>query len=51
MELRATLSRIAMNFDISFAPGEDGERFDKGAKDTFVFTLEPLLLVFKERKR
>jgi hypothetical protein len=50
MELRAVLSRIALSFDISFAPGEDGKRFDEGGKDTFVFTLDPLLLIFNERK-
>jgi hypothetical protein len=50
MELRGVLSRIALNFDISFPPGEDGKTFDTGAKDTFVFTLDPLPIVFKERK-
>jgi len=45
------LSRIALNFDISFAPDEDGVAFDKGAKDAFTFQLQPLRLVFKERNK
>ena len=51
LELRSALARIALNFDMSFAPGENGVQFDKGAKDTFVFTLDQLQLVFTERSR
>ena len=51
MELRHVLASIALNFDIEFAPGETGEKFENNAKDTFVLSLDPLYLVFKERKR
>ncbi|KAL1962758.1 hypothetical protein VTN77DRAFT_9212 [Rasamsonia byssochlamydoides] len=51
MQLRSVLSRIALNFDIAFAPGEDGVAFDQGARDTFTFTVSPLQLVFKERSK
>ena len=50
MQLRHTIFSIASNFDIALAPDETGEKFEHGAKDTFVFTLEPLWLVFRERK-
>ncbi|KAI0110549.1 monooxygenase [Hypoxylon sp. NC0597] len=48
--LRISISCIAQHFDISFAPGETGEEFDKGAKDTFTTTLPPLMLQFSPRK-
>ena len=51
LELRSALARIALNFDISFARGEDGIKFDKEAKDTFVLTLDALQLVFTERRK
>jgi cytochrome P450 len=50
MSLRITLSHIALLFDLSFAPGETGERFDQGVMDTFTMTLKPLDLVFTPRK-
>lgn len=49
MSLRIALSRIAQQFDITFAPGETGEGFDKGAMDTFTTTLPPLLVQFHNR--
>ena len=50
MTLRIALSNIAQQFDISFAPGETGEKFDKGAMDTFTTTLPPLFLQFTPRQ-
>ncbi|OMP88713.1 Cytochrome P450 67, partial [Diplodia seriata] len=50
MELRLLLTRIALTFDIEFAPGEDGVKFDTHPMDTFTLLNEPLKLVFKERK-
>ncbi|OJD33996.1 cytochrome p450 [Diplodia corticola] len=50
MELRLLLSRIALTFDIEFAPGEDGVKFDTHPMDTFTLLNQPLQLVFKERK-
>ncbi|XXH00900.1 short-chain alcohol dehydrogenase [Hypoxylon texense] len=50
MELRIALSRIAQEFDISFAPGETGEKFDKEAEDVVTTNLPPLMLQFTPRK-
>ncbi|KAH8894611.1 cytochrome P450 [Thozetella sp. PMI_491] len=49
MELRMVISRIAMRYNIAFAPGEDGVKFDEEIKDTFTFTMLPLHLVFTPR--
>ncbi|KAL4922111.1 cytochrome P450 [Aspergillus aurantiobrunneus] len=49
MEMRLVIARIASEFDISFAPGETGEAFDRDAKDTFTFTVGSLLLSFQPR--
>ncbi|KAJ1325421.1 cytochrome P450 family 628 [Microdochium nivale] len=48
--VRAALSVILLNFDVSFAPGETGEAFDKDMLDTFVITLAPLNLRFTPRR-
>ncbi|KAL5340156.1 cytochrome P450 [Aspergillus crustosus] len=50
MEMRNVIARIVLEFDISFAPGETGEAFDQGAKDTFTYTVGPLNLIFKDRQ-
>ena len=39
MELRSVISAVVREFDISFAPGEDGTSVVAKAKDTF--TLSP----------
>ncbi|CBF80338.1 protein CYP671A1 [Aspergillus nidulans FGSC A4] len=49
MEMRLVIARIAMEFDLAFAPGETGEAFDRDAKDTFTFNIGPLMLDFKPR--
>ncbi|KAF2793406.1 cytochrome P450 [Melanomma pulvis-pyrius CBS 109.77] len=49
LSLRISLSMIAQNFDISFAPGETGEAFDNEVLDTFTVTLPPLQLQFTPR--
>jgi cytochrome P450 len=49
MSLRTSLSMIAQNFDVSFAPGETGEAFDNEMLDTFTVTLPPLQLQFAAR--
>ncbi|KAF2185244.1 cytochrome P450 [Zopfia rhizophila CBS 207.26] len=51
LSLRISISSIAQNFDVSFAPGETGENFDKEALDTFTTTLPPLQLQFTPRNR
>lgn len=50
-ELRHLLSRIALKFDVEFAPGEDGVEFERHPMDTFTMTNQPLQMVFKARKR
>jgi hypothetical protein len=50
MEMRLVIARIASEFDLSFAPGETGEAFDRDAKDTFTFTVGPLMLKFQPRE-
>jgi cytochrome P450 len=51
MQLRAVIARIAYDFDMEFAEGEDGVAFDGKSMDTFTFTLGDLMVVFKERNR
>ncbi|ORY18831.1 cytochrome P450 67 [Clohesyomyces aquaticus] len=51
MSQRTSLSAIAQNFDVSFAPGEMGEEFDKEVLDAFTVTLPPIQLQFTPRKR
>ncbi|EKG20298.1 Cytochrome P450 [Macrophomina phaseolina MS6] len=51
MSLRISLSKIAQQFDISFAPGETGETFDNEALDTFTTSLPPVMIQFSERKK
>jgi hypothetical protein len=51
MQLRWTISLVALNFDISLAPGEDGVLFDQGAKDTFTFSVSPLQMKFQKRTK
>ncbi|KAJ3544539.1 hypothetical protein NM208_g2999 [Fusarium decemcellulare] len=49
MELRMVLSRIALRYNLAFPPGEDGESFDKGARDTFTLNVPQLPIVFTGR--
>ncbi|EHK20796.1 uncharacterized protein TRIVIDRAFT_59079 [Trichoderma virens Gv29-8] len=46
MELRMALSRIALQYTISFAHTDAGKNFDAGVKDTFTLTLPSLHLLF-----
>lgn len=50
MSLRIALSRVLREFDVTFAPGEDGEKFDKELKDTFTTALAPVMLTFTKRE-
>ncbi|KAF3044325.1 hypothetical protein E8E12_007952 [Didymella heteroderae] len=50
LSLRIALSTIVQNFDVSFAPGETGEKFDREVLDTFTVTLPPLQLQFQPRE-
>lgn len=44
MTLRIALSRVAQQFNLAFAPGETGIKFDKEALDTFTTTLPALMV-------
>lgn len=50
MELRMVLSRAALRYDVTFAPGEDSEVFEHGALDTFTSVPTPLSMVFTPSK-
>lgn len=49
MSMRIFITYIAMNFDIEFAPGEDGSEFDACARDYLAIDVGPLYLVLSER--
>ncbi|KAL4952094.1 cytochrome P450 [Aspergillus filifer] len=51
MEMRLVLARMVWEFDITFAPCETGEAFDRDVQDTFTFTVGPLMLQFQVRER
>ncbi|KAF2141924.1 uncharacterized protein K452DRAFT_249623, partial [Aplosporella prunicola CBS 121167] len=48
-EMKIVLSRLALQFDVCFAPEEDG-KFQERILDTWTLTLPSLNLVFTERK-
>jgi hypothetical protein len=50
MELRSVIARVVTEFDVSFAPGEDGTALLEDSLDTFTIALAPLMLVFTKRK-
>jgi hypothetical protein len=47
--LRVALSALVQNFQIDFAPGETGDKFDKDFLASFMMALRPLDLVFTPR--
>ena len=49
MELRAVIARLVAEFDIAFAPGEDGKDLLEKSKDVFAMELAPLRLVLIKR--
>ncbi|KAL2000530.1 hypothetical protein VTN02DRAFT_2951 [Thermoascus thermophilus] len=50
-QIKSAVARLALSFDMSLAPGEDGVAFDNGAIDAVTFQFPPLQLVFKERNQ
>lgn len=50
LSLRISVSTLAQQYDIAFASGETGEKFEKEALDTFTTTLPPLNLRFSKRE-
>lgn len=49
MEIRTIVSQLVDQFDISFAPGEDGHRLLYKTVDHFTLGMEPLMLQFTRR--
>jgi cytochrome P450 len=49
MQMRALVSKIVMEFDISFAPGENGSNLLERSRDHFTLGLADLNLEFKPR--
>ena len=46
MELRTVVSKVVRTFDVSFAPGKNGNCVIENAKDNFTLSLGQLELVF-----
>ncbi|KAI9874353.1 MAG: hypothetical protein M1830_009845 [Pleopsidium flavum] len=49
LNLRTTVAKLIMNFDVSFAPGEDGKNLEEKTRDHFTFGLGELNLTFTKR--
>jgi cytochrome P450 family 628 len=49
MQIRTLVAKIVTNFDVSFAPGEDGTNLMDKSRDHFTIGLADLNLVFKKR--
>lgn len=50
MELRSVIALLVSQFDVQFAPGENGSRLINDSKDYFTITISDLDLVFTPRK-
>ena len=50
-ELRTLTATVFMDFNVSFAPSEDGSRLLQESKDHFTMSLAPLDLVFTPLRR
>ena len=50
IELRTVLTKLALELDIKFAPGETGKRLVEDSKDIFTTTAMPLDVIFTPRK-
>ena len=52
MNIRTTIARLVMGFDIKFAPAEEvdqGKRFERETKDHFTMGLAKLEICFVKR--
>lgn len=47
LELRTLTARILLEFDVQFAPGEDGTKLLNESKDHFTVTMADMELLFK----
>jgi len=50
MQLRGVIAQLVTNFDVSFAPGEDGKKLLEETEEYFTLGLAELKLKFTERK-
>ena len=50
-ELRTVLSKMVLEFDVAFAPGEDGTRLLTESRDNFTMSNAELNLVWTEREK
>jgi cytochrome P450 family 628 len=50
MEIRNVMARIVTEFDVKFAPDEDGTKLLEESHDTFTIALAPLELIFTRRE-
>ena len=50
MELRTLVSKLVKEFDIAFAPGEDGTKLLTETTEHFTLGVAPLNLVFSKRQ-
>lgn len=50
MELRISIAKLVLAFDIGFAPGEDGTALMMDTMDCFTQILAPMKIIFTERK-
>jgi hypothetical protein len=51
MELRTVVAKLVTNFDVAFAPGEDGNKLLEKTEDCFTMNAADLFLTFTPRKR
>ncbi|KAG9229378.1 cytochrome P450 monooxygenase-like protein [Amylocarpus encephaloides] len=51
MELRNVTARIVSQFDVKFAPGEDGTGLLEKSRDVFTLALASMMLMFTRRER
>jgi hypothetical protein len=49
-ELRSVLARLALQFDMDLAPGQDWEEHQEKIMDHFTMSLPELYLTFRERQ-
>jgi len=49
LSLRISVSTLTQKYNITFAPDETGEIFEKQALDIFTATLPPLKIMFEPR--
>lgn len=50
MNIRATIARFVMEFDVEFAPGTNSRQFEDDAMDNFILRPGKLMVVLKKRE-